>query len=72
MSKKDWSRHHRLPRSQGGTGHARNISIVCPQKHAAYHRLFQNYLPPQVAAILNEVWIDLDWELVAVRRKHHV
>jgi len=65
---KFFNKHHRVPRSRGGNGKAANISMVCRDKHAAYHLLFQNYLPEQVAAILNEVWIDPTKELIVKKR----
>lgn len=61
-------RHHRKCKSRKGTDHPRNISYVRHDLHVAYHRLFQNADPHQVAHILNETWIDPDYKLVAVKR----
>jgi len=63
--------HYRRPVSEGGTRKLRNISRVHNKKHKAYHLLFATWNPFQIAAELNRVWIDLDFELV-VRRKGHL
>lgn len=61
-------RHHRLPRSNGGSNSNSNISLVRKDLHVAYHKLFGNATPDEVAEILNKVWIDPAYKLVAVRR----
>jgi hypothetical protein len=37
--------------------------------HVAYHRLFGPGLPHVIADIINEIWIDPEYELVVRRRK---
>lgn len=61
-------KHHRLPRSKGGSNSNSNISLVRKDLHVAYHKLFGNATPDEVADILNKVWIDPAYKLVAVRR----
>lgn len=63
------SRHHRKPASLGGQGNAENISVVNPMKHRAWHLLFENKSAEEIAKIINEVWIDPDYELVCCRRE---
>lgn len=63
------SRHHKLPKSLGGSDRDENISYVTWTKHCAYHALFANGTPYDVASILNAVWISSDYELI-VRRKN--
>jgi len=58
------NRHHRKCKSRGGRGNKRNISIVDRTKHEAYHVLFADCDPVQVANILNTVWLDPDWHFV--------
>lgn len=65
---KNPSRHHRKPRSKGGGNEPENISVVPNNKHEAYHTLFENEEPREVARQLNELWIDPSWVLIAVRR----
>jgi len=67
---KYFHRHHRKPRSIGGSGQSRNISMVPQYKHVAWHQLFCNYTAEQIAGIINEVWIDPDFELVVRRRPY--
>lgn len=61
-------KHHRLPRSRGGSNRNSNISLVRKDLHVAYHRLFGNATPDEIVEILNRVWIDPAYKLVAVRR----
>ena len=64
-------RHHRKPRSLGGTNDARNISIVDQTKHRAYHTLFQNMTPHEIARLLTEVWVDPDYTIIAVKKRNN-
>lgn len=61
------SRHHRQCRSNGGKTIASNISYVDPKQHKAFHTLFANKTPPEIAKILNEVWLDPAYRFVCVR-----
>jgi len=61
-------RHHRKPRCMGGLGNSRNISNVRTDMHRAYHKLFGHGDPFVIIRILNEIWIDPEYELV-VRKK---
>lgn len=63
------SRHHRRPRSNGGSNHPNNISMVKLNQHRAYHTLFANYNPYVIAEILNDVWIDPEYVLICVKKK---
>lgn len=62
-------RHHRLPRSRGGTDHHSNIIHVRQSEHRAWHLLFGNMLADEVAAMITDTWIDGDYYLVAIPRK---
>ena len=75
-----YSRHHRRPVSKGGAevtkGGRQNVVVVPDYKHVAFHRLFNNMNPDQIAkelsyilSTLNATWIDPDWMIIAVRRK---
>ena len=68
MSKRHTNWHHRKPRSLGGTSDARNMSEVPISQHAAWHTLFYNLQPVSIAHIINEYYLDPDYEFV-VRRK---
>jgi hypothetical protein len=68
MHKHHATRHHRRCTSRGGSSDDRNISYVPQNQHQAYHLLFQNMEPPEIASVLNRVWIDPDWEFVARRK----
>ena len=67
--KKPVGRHHRRPRSHGGSDEPKNISLVPVHQHRAYHCIFANYLPEQVAQILTDVWIDPDYIMIAVHKE---
>ena len=60
------NKHHRRPKSRGGTDHADNISMVRPEDHKAFHRLFGNMLADEIAAMLTDTWIDPGYYLVAI------
>ena len=62
------NRHHRKCRSHGGSDEGENISIVDERQHKAYHLLFGNMRPQQVADKLNGVYIDPEFKLIVVRR----
>lgn len=63
------SRHHRKARVAGGTNDKTNISIVTKKAHNAYHLLFQEGNPHQVANIINKTWLDPAFELVVQRKR---
>jgi hypothetical protein len=65
---KVYDRHHRKCRSNGGTNDARNISIVDQTQHRAYHCLFQNMTPEEVAKVLTKTWVDPDYIILAIRK----
>jgi hypothetical protein len=50
--------HHRRMRSHGGDDSPENISIVNCVQHRAFHILFKNMTPYEIARLLNDVWID--------------
>jgi len=57
------SRHHRKPKSKGGKGNRKNISIVPEFLHKAWHALFKNLNPKEIANIINETWIDPEYRV---------
>lgn len=70
--KRKWNRpskHHRRPKSLGGTDSAQNCSWVQPSQHKAWHRLFDNCPPDSIAHIINAIWLDPSYELVVRRRR---
>lgn len=64
------TRHHRRCRSRGGSSRPENISIVARKYHEAWHVLTENRHPIDIARMLTEVYIDPEWMLIPVRRKH--
>jgi hypothetical protein len=64
------NRHHRRPRSQGGTRHypKGNYVKVDEKKHYFWHCLFGNMTGEQIANELNRSWLDPDF--VTSRRRH--
>lgn len=60
--------HHRKPRSKGGEDTIGNISIVKRKFHEAYHLLFADKSPVEVAKMLTDIWVDPQWEIVAKMR----
>lgn len=66
---REMERHHRLPRSRGGSNHPGNISLVERELHRAWHRLVGNMNAEEVAHMLTDTWIDSNYYLVAIPRK---
>lgn len=64
-----YSRHHRRPRSLGGSDHEHNISLVPKHLHSAWHTLFANHTPETIAAIISERWLDPAFVMVATRKE---
>lgn len=62
-------RHHRKSRSRQGDNSPENISIVDAKSHTAFHLLFQDTHPERIAEILNSVWLDPSWSLIAVKKE---
>ena len=60
--------HHRKPRSLGGDNSDRNVIHVKSSQHQAWHTLFYNCKPHQIAFIINTTWIDPDYEVVVVKK----
>jgi hypothetical protein len=67
----DLTRHHRRPRSIGGTNTPSNISMVPRHQHEAWHELFQNWDVHRIAKFINDRYLDSEYELVPVVRRHH-
>lgn len=62
---KNPSRHHKKPRSLGGSDNQKNISIVPQKQHEAWHILFSNLPGDEVIKQINENWIDPHFKVVS-------
>lgn len=51
------TKHHRLPRSRGGSNELENISLVPWAKHQAFHLLFGTKTPEDIIDDLNNIWL---------------
>jgi hypothetical protein len=63
------TRHHRKPRSLGGTATKTNISRLPPKKHTAWHILFSNLPAEKIAEEINRLYGDPDYEFIAIRKE---
>ena len=61
-------KHHRKPTSIGGTDDPHNISFVPYNQHNAWHLLFSNMTAQTICAIINEKWLNPEYEFVCRRR----
>lgn len=68
--RKEYSFHHRKPRSLGGSNDKGNVSRVPNNKHEYWHGLFSNLNPEQIAQVINDFWLDPDFFMVAVPRRN--
>ena len=63
------SRHHRKPRSIGGTDEPRNVSVIQTRKHELWHALFQNLDAEEIFFQINELFLDPDYKIFLVKNK---
>jgi hypothetical protein len=70
MSYRTVSRHHRLPRSLGGTNThpPGNVKKICTRKHQSWHHLVGNLSVHQIAEVLSD-YIDPRFRLVVVPKE---
>ena len=61
--------HHRKCRSNGGKTIKENLSDVSQVKHRAWHTLFENMTPEEIAEEINRVWIDPNYHFVCVKHE---
>lgn len=61
--------HHRKPKSIGGARRdERNISMLPRIQHIAWHTLFGNNTAVVISKMINEKYLDPDYEFVCIRR----
>ena len=63
-----YTKHHRKCTSNGGKNELQNISYVPENKHRAWHVLTNNMHPMDIAVMLNESYLDPDYEFVCRRK----
>ena len=63
------NRHHRKPKSRGGGNGDRNISVVPIAQHQAWHTMFANMEPWDIAERINQVWLDPGYRFIVERRE---
>ena len=63
-----WDWHHRRPRSIEIDNSDRNMSHVSVSRHRAWHCLFKNFTPDQIAKIINDIWLDADYVFIVKRK----
>lgn len=64
----DTSRHHRRPKSIGGSNEPPNVVRVPNHKHQAWHVLFSNMTAQQILEQINDWWLDPKYALCLVPR----
>ena len=61
--------HHRKPTSIGGSKRdRRNHSYIQHIKHCAWHTLFSNHTAETIIRMINEKYIDPDYEIICKKR----
>ncbi len=63
------NKHHRKCLSNGGSDMSFNISNVSIVKHRAWHTLFANCTPQEICKIINNIWLDTDYEFLCRRKE---
>lgn len=64
-----YNKHHRKPKSRGGGNSDRNISVVSIAQHQAWHTMFANMEPWDIAERINQVWLDPGYRFIVERRE---
>ncbi len=67
------NRHHRRPRSQGGSTNRpkNNVVLVDEKLHYFWHGLFSNMTGDQIAIELNTKWLDPAFKVVPAKKVVH-
>ena len=68
QGKHSLTKHHRKMRCRGGDDSNDNISMVEEQHHRAFHLLFGNGTPEQIAKKLNDIWLPKDCPVFVKRQ----
>lgn len=62
------SRHHRCPKSKGGSDFPPNTIRVKHSHHEAWHTLFGNKSPQEIVDDLNNIWFYPEYEVTLVKK----
>ena len=68
---KEISHHHRKCRSNGGKSTKRNLIEIRDNLHRAWHTLFGNMTPPEIARLISTIYLDPDYQMVAQLKPRH-
>lgn len=68
---KHLTKHHRKPRSLGGTSDSANISWVSNFQHQGWHAVASNHTAPTIAHLLNEKFLDPEYKFICVRSEDY-
>jgi hypothetical protein len=65
------SRHHKKCRSNGGKTTRRNVIEIKDNLHRAWHTLFGNMLPHEIARLISKTYLDPDYQMVCQLKPRH-
>jgi len=65
----EMSRHHRKMKCHGGKTSRRNVIKIKDNLHRAWHVLFGNMLPADIARLITTIYLDPDYEFICVKRR---
>jgi len=64
------TRHHRRPKSIGGSDQDWNISVLPEKLHNSWHFLFENMSAFEICKVINEKYLDTRYVFeINIRRK---
>ena len=63
------TRHHRLPKSMGGSNSPNNIAFISNERHSAWHFLFANLPAESICYLINKFYIDPAYKVVLVKNE---
>lgn len=67
--KSNMTRHHKKPKSIGGSDSPENISMLPKNLHSAWHCLFKTYDAHRIASLINKYYLDPAFEFIVVPKK---
>jgi len=64
-------KHHRKGQRYGGTNSypPGNLVTVPIKEHEAFHTLFKDPTPTNIAEQLNETWLDPEWMMIPIQKE---
>lgn len=64
-----YDKHHRRPKSRGGSNNHPNCVVVPRDRHKLWHLMWHNYTVEEIKTELETLWLDPDWTIILVPKR---